>query len=78
MLEKVKAYFEMEYEETKALLEREDRPWWVDPNEQIDKSIQRCLGVTQFIQTVGVTYEDLNCYDEIRERFEKLRKTIDN
>lgn len=78
MLEKVKEYLEMEYEETETFLKKEDRPWWVDPNEQIDKSIQRCLGVTQFIQTVGVAYEDLKCYDEIRERFEKLRKSIDN
>ena len=76
MLDKVKEYYKMEYEEVESLLKREDRPSWAEPNQVINNSIQRCLGVAQFIQTVGVAYEDLSCYDEVREKLENLRKEI--
>lgn len=76
MLEKVKEYYKMEYEEVESLLKGEDRPFWAEPNQVIDKSIQRCLGVAQFIQTVGVDFKDLDCYDEVREKLENLRKEV--
>lgn len=76
MLEKVKEFFEQEYKDTKRLLTREDRPFWAEPRECVDKAIQRCLGVTQFVQYCDVKYEDLGCYEEIRERFENLLKEV--
>lgn len=78
MLEKVKEFFEQEYKDTERLLTREDRPFWAEPKECVDKAIQRCLGVAQFVQYCDVKYEDLGCYEEIRERFEKLlEETLD-
>lgn len=78
MLEKVKEFFEREYKETERLLTQEPRPWWVSPTDCVNSSIQRCLGVAQFVQYCEVKYEDLGCYDEIRERFQNLLKeTLD-
>ena len=76
MLEKLKEYYKMEYEEVESILKREDRPFWAEPNQVINNSIQRCLGVAQFIQTIGVDYKDLDCYDEVREKLEILRKEV--
>lgn len=77
MLDKVKEYYKMEYEEVESLLKGENRPFWAEPKQIIDNSIQRCLGVAQFIQIVGVAYEDLSCYDEVREKLENLRKEVE-
>lgn len=76
MLEKVKEFFEKEYTDVERLLTKEDKPWWADPKECVDKAIQRCLGVAQFVQYCDVKYEDLGCYEEIRERFEKLLEEV--
>lgn len=78
MLNKVKEFFEREYTDTEKLLIREDRPYWVNPTKCVNSSIQRCLGVAQFVQYCGIKYEDLDCYDEIREKFQNLLKeTLD-
>ena len=34
------------------------------------------FGVAQFVQGVGVKYEDLTCYDEVREKLENLLKEV--
>lgn len=71
ILEKVENFFQSEYEETKSLLER--KPYWIsNEKEVVFNSIQRCLGVTQFVQCLDVPYENLNIYDEYREKLEKL------
>lgn len=70
MLEKVKEFYEQEYQDAKNIIER--KPNWCVPQEVINNSIQRCLGVAQFVQTVGVKYEDLDIYDEYREKLLKL------
>ena len=71
ILEKVENFFQSEYEETKDLLER--KPSWVmSEKEVIFNSLQRCLGVTQFVQCLDVPYDNLNIYDEYREKFYKL------
>lgn len=71
ILEKVENFFQSEYEETKDLLER--KPSWVmSKKEVVFNSLQRCLGVTQFVQCLNVPYENLNIYDEYREKFYKL------
>ena len=71
ILEKVENFFQSEYEETKSLLER--KPYWISSEKEVVfNSIQRCLGVTQFVQCLNVSYEILNIYDEYREKLEKL------
>ena len=70
ILDKVQEFFEMEYKDLARLME--SRPEWFNPKESVTYSIQRCLGVTQFVQLLGVKYEDLNCYEEIREKIQKL------
>jgi len=74
MLEQVKEFFDREYKETKELLER--KPSWCKPREVVFNSIQRCLRVAQFVQHVGVEYEDLSCYEEVREKLESLLKEV--
>lgn len=76
MLEKVREYYEKEYKEVKAILKMEIRYEWVNPTKLVHASIQRCLGVAQFAQTVGVEYEELDCYDEVKEKLEKLLKEV--
>ena len=71
VLEKVENFFKTEYEDTKNLLER--KPSWVSSEKEVVfNSLQRCLGVTQFVQCLDVPYENLNIYDEYREKFYKL------
>lgn len=71
ILERVENFFQSEYEETKNLLER--KPYWISSEKEVVfNSIQRCLGVTQFVQCLNVPYESLNIYDEYREKLEKL------
>lgn len=74
MLEQVKDFFNREYEDTKRLLK--NKPSWCKPKEVVYNSIQRCLGVAQFVQYVGVKYENLNCYEEVREKLENLLKEV--
>jgi hypothetical protein len=69
-IDKVKKFFEKEYKETERLLS--NPPSWCNPKEAVWYAVQRCLGVAQFVQYLDVKYEDLSCYDEIREKFEKL------
>lgn len=70
ILEKVRKFFEYEYRDLARLME--DKPSWFNPKESATYAIQRCLGVTQFVQLLGVKYEDLNCYEEICGRFMDL------
>lgn len=72
ILEKVQEFFEMEYKDLVRLME--SKPSWFNPQESVTYAIQRCLGVTQFVQLLGVKYEDLNCYEEIRGRLMDLMK----
>ena len=70
ILEKVQEFFEMEYTDLLRLMDR--KPGWFNPQEGVTYAIQRCLGVAQFVQLLGVKYEDLNCYEEIRGRLMDL------
>ena len=74
ILTKVQEYFENEYNEVLKLMDR--KPFWFSLKESVDNAVQRCLGVAMFVQNIGVKYDDLNCYDEIHERFRQL--LIDN
>ena len=75
MLEKLKEYFEMEYQDAKELLT--NRPGWIrtkqDERILIDRTISRCLGAVMFSQIgCGVAYENLDFYDEYKEKIDKL------
>lgn len=54
MLEKVKEYFNNEYKEVEELLTRKDRPFWAKPKQVCENALIRCLGVTMFVQSVGL------------------------
>jgi hypothetical protein len=71
--EQMEKYFEREYKETVDLLTRKQN-WVRSEKEVIFNPIQRCLGVVQFVQYLGVSYEDTNSYDYYREKLENLLK----
>jgi len=75
MLKKLKEYFEMEYQDAKELLT--NRPGWIrtrqDEKILIDRTVSRCLGAVMFSQIgCGAAYEDLDFYEEYKEKIEKL------
>lgn len=71
MLEKVKEYFEKEYNSTKRAIENHYS--FATPKQFVERSITDCLAITQFAQTLGVSYEDVApVYEEIKERLENL------
>lgn len=74
ILAKVQEYYEKEYNEILKLMDR--KPQWFNLRESVNNAICGCLGVAMFVQTLGVKYEDLHCYDEIHARFRQL--LIDN
>lgn len=65
MLEKVKEYFDREYEYVANLLTLEKRPIWAKNTKEICwNAIQRCLGVVSFAQNFDIDREDLDFYYE--------------
>lgn len=47
---------------------------WFKPKEVINGAIDRCLGVAQFVQLIGVNYEDSDIvYSETEAKLEELR-----
>lgn len=70
MLEKIREYYEMEYRDTARSIEKS---WCTDKKMAVWYAIQRCLGVAQFVQIAGVSFEEIETlYDEIKEKLEKL------
>ena len=71
MLDKIKDFFEDEYTSTKRYLKS---PYAKGRERMVvDKSISRCLGVAQFAQSVGVTYDDVSpLYDIYKKKLELL------
>ena len=71
MLNKIKDFFEEEYTSTKRYLKS---PYAKGRERMVvDKSISRCLGVAQFVQSVGVTYDDVSpLYDIYKKKLELL------
>lgn len=74
MLEKLKDYLEKdEYRSLVNILTRDKLPWWVDdPNYLKNLSLQRGLGACQFIQHLGVPFEEVN------EAYETFKKAIED
>ena len=70
MLEKIREYYEMEYRDTARSIEKS---WCTDEKMAVWYAIQRCLGVAQFVQIAGVSFEEIETlYDDIKEKLEKL------
>lgn len=76
ILELVEDYFKMEYKEIQLVAER----WrMLNDTEYLDfhvnSTLQRCLGVALFVQSMDVPYEDVNkLYEEYRKKIEKVEK----
>ena len=71
MLEKVKEFYESEYKATKLCIERQVE--WMTPAKLVDVALHQLVGVAQFSQTIGVSYEDISkLHEEYREKFGKL------
>ena len=71
MLDKIKDFFE----EADTSSERYLKSSYAKGRERmvVDKSISRCLGVAQFVQSVGVTYDDVSpLYDIYKKKLELL------
>lgn len=74
MLEKLKDYLENdEYRSVVNILTRDKLPWWIDdPDELKNLSLQRGLGACQFIQYLGVPFE------EVDETYKTFKKAIED
>ena len=74
------AVIEMYREEVRSLewlIER--NPYWFNLNESIDKAVQRCLGIAQFVQTCpnGLKYEEIELlYEKTKRTLESFREGI--
>ena len=78
MLEKLKDYLENdEYRSVVNILTRDKLPWWIDdPNKLKHLSLQRGLGACQFIQYLGVPFEEVNeAYNTFKEAVEAIVPT---
>jgi hypothetical protein len=68
-------YFDTEYNLLANLLK--SKPAWLNVNEAIQNSLQRCLGVAEFTQVCGddslpfAVVSEL--YEEVKEKIENLR-----
>lgn len=72
MKEKVEKYFETEYNQTAGYL-RNHECGIIEKSEIVWYALQRCLGVAQFTQDLGVPYEFLEpLYYAYREKLQEL------
>jgi hypothetical protein len=74
MLEKVKKYYEKEYEEAVTILNVEPRPFWVTPNEVVSNALQRGLGVCMFAQNIIPGENCSQLFDEFHTKMLELKK----
>ena len=78
MEQKIKNFFDNEYISTKryiSYLNNDPRLKFCSTGMIIDKAICRLLGVTQFVQTLGVEYKEIDpIYEEYRQKLENLLK----
>ena len=70
LIEEAKKFCDTEYRTT-VMMWNFKHGWYYHNKDMAKTSIQRCLGVVQFIQTCGVPYEEVNWYDELREKYQK-------
>lgn len=71
ILDEVKKFYDDEYKSIKDCIEFR----FLNPNDMIDTSIDMCLGVAQFVQYIGVSYEEITeIYDKQKARLENLKR----
>lgn len=71
MLEKVREYFERQYIDTVRAIERKYD--WGTPRSFVERAITDCLAVAMFVQTVGVSFEEVDpLYNEYKAKLENL------
>lgn len=74
--EKIINFFDREYVDAKRFIKylRDDDPRWrLGDGVVIDQTLQRMLGVAQFVQTLGFKYEEIDTiYEEYRKKVENL------
>jgi len=64
-------YLEDEYNRLVRLLD--SNPDWLTPHEAIQNTLQRCLGVGEFVQALGVAFEEVEpAYEALREKCYEL------
>ncbi len=72
ILKKVKEFFDTEYEETKEYLERQPRTL-AEKRESTANAQQRCLGVAFFVQSLEISYDDINPpFEEVADKLYEL------
>lgn len=70
ILNQYKEFCNREYKDAVRAIENK----WFKPKEVINGAIDRCLGVAQFVQLIGVNYEDSDIiYSETEAKLEELR-----
>jgi hypothetical protein len=77
MKDAVVKMYEEEVRSLEWLIER--NPYWFNLNESIDKAVQRCLGIAQFVQTCpnGLKYEEIELlYEKTKRTLESYREGI--
>ena len=79
MIKEFKEYLEREFNDAVAIVERP--PWWCDTRkellEMLSNTIQRCLGATQLIEYLGVSFEECNeLYENYRIKIFDLMDEI--
>ena len=79
MLKEFEKYLEKEYNEAVSIVERP--PWWCDTRkellEMLSNTVQRCLGATQFIECLGIAFEECNeLYENYRIKIFELMDKI--
>lgn len=75
MLEKVKQYFDRQYNDLVRCLERKREGTgyeWATERELVSRTITDCFAVAQFSETIGVKYEDVN------KIYKCLKKSCEN
>lgn len=76
LVQQLGVFYEKETKELAQLVDVQTRPSWLnDPKQAVENSIQRCLGVAEFVQYLGVPYETVNPMHEVtRKKLEKMLK----
>lgn len=71
ILDEVKKFYDDEYKSIKFCMGHR----FIDTDELIDTSIAMCLGVAQFVQYIGASYEEITeIYNEQKARLEELKR----
>lgn len=75
ILELVKDYYEMEYKDVQLVIARNRGMASMVDKYLVNSTLQRCLGIALFVQSMDVSYEDINkLYEEYREKIEAAEK----